>query len=343
MIEDDVRTAIRSLNEDTELAEIIAEHLARLQTILKGQRPDRPMHLAGTWGQATADPFTDPITCIKQQIISLSARKSELKNRSCFCPGTTGHVLYVTHFIDALLGSQVYDLDGNGNWQNKYLDREVGTLTAPDIDSHPAWNIIKRCAMFFKECELRSVYYETPVVSSPLNTAVNLYGQEFLISLYEEPEAAHHDLRVITDVIIAVNAWFIDHMPADSLQVVGTTTRFRPPGYGHLCGCTSQLVGADQYQEFIVPYNEEILSLFPHGGMIHICGSHTQHIPAWRAMDQLAILQTNDRASVDLEQYIDGLRDDQVLYNLHCPDMPWERADEIAGGRRIVHTFITSP
>ena len=50
--------------------------------------------------------------------------------------------------------------------------------------------------------------------------------------------------------------------------------------------------------------------MFLHGGMMHLCGRHTQHIPAWNAMESLRCVQLNDAAAEELEVYWKNMRDD---------------------------------
>ncbi len=38
--------------------------------------------------------------------------------------------------------------------------------------------------------------------------------------------------------------------------------------------------------------DDELLLVYPHGGMIHLCGSHTQYIPVWREMKFLRAVET---------------------------------------------------
>jgi hypothetical protein len=64
--------------------------------------------------------------------------------------------------------------------------------------------------------------------------------------------------------------------------------------------------------------DDEILSLYPGGGLIHLCGSHSQHIPTWRRMASVRAVQINDRATEDVELYLAGLREDQLLYVVPC-------------------------
>ncbi len=337
----DVEQAIESL-ADPALGTVVATHVRRLRTVLEQRPVDQPMALCGIWGRSDADPAIEPERCIEQQIISLAQRKERLMNTRVFVPGICGISFHGVHFMDALMEGDVFDLDGKGNWQVRPFAKPVGSLKPPDTDAYPEWEKAKRAARCFVDSGISNVFLNTPCLSSPLNIAINLYGQEFLLALYEEPGAAHHDLRIITDLMLMLHRWYLEHVPVASLQAVAAATRFRPPGYGHLCGCSCQLISADQYREFIMPYEEEVLSLYPHGGMIHLCGIHTQHIPVWRNMKTVRMLQLNDRASADLPAYFRGLRPDQVIYNLECPEMPWQQAAEFSGGRRIVHTHVTT-
>lgn len=91
------------------------------------------------------------------------------------------------------------------------------------------------------------------------------------------------------------------------------------------------------------PLDDELLSLWPRGGMIHLCGAHTQHIPAWREMKSLRAVQLNDRAAEDYEVYFRQLRDDQIIYLHPTLTMSVERAMAISGGERLVLCAEVTP
>jgi hypothetical protein len=112
--------------------------------------------------------------------------------------------------------------------------------------------------------------------------------------------------------------------------------RFAPPGYGYVDGCATQLISPAHYREFFAPLDGEILRLHRLGGMIHLCGACTQHIPVWRAMKELASVQINDRAAEDFPAYFAGLRADQVIYICPTRSMPIAKILGISGGRRVV-------
>ena len=103
-----------------------------------------------------------------------------------------------------------------------------------------------------------------------------------------------------------------------------------------MCGCSTQLLSPELYRDFIAPLDDRLLSVYPHGGMIHLCGAHTQHIPVWRDMQSLRAIQLNDRAAEDLAYYFNNLRNDQILYVNPCDTMPIDRILAITGGRRTV-------
>jgi hypothetical protein len=231
----------------------------------------------------------------------------------------------------------VYELHGEKeNWQAEYLRCPVGQLDDPDIGAHPSFRLAQRLAAAFVNAGVSVPLFAPPVLSSPLNIGLNLFGQDLLAAMLSEPDRARLDLRMITDTILRLHAWFQEHVPFAQLQMVETCGRVQPPGHGQICGCSTQLLSAGQYAEFIAPLDQEILSRYPGGGMIHLCGSHSQHIPVWKAMTSLRAVQLNDRAAEDTALFFNGLRPDQILYVNPCDAMPVSRIMEITGGRRTV-------
>jgi len=157
-----------------------------------------------------------------------------------------------------------------------------------------------------------------------------------LEALLADPDAARHVLRVITDVIIYCVRAFRAAVPAEILRTTCAASRYAPAGYGFIDGCAAQLVSAEVYREFFAPLDAEILAQWPHGGMIHLCGACTQHIPAWRAMEPLRSVQLNDRATDDLAQYAAGLRPAQILYVSPTAAIPPDRVRTLTAGRPLV-------
>lgn len=276
--------------------------------------------------------YTHPEKWVMQCLELLAALPECNENR--FSPDCVEYPIYGVHFIDKMFGANVYR--HMGQWHADYLDSPVGQLQMPDLEKDETWALARRAAMAFLEAGVKLPLFGMPTLSSALNIYVNLYGGEGLATMLEDEEAAAHDLKIINDLIRTLHRWYITHVPARQLQPVISWSRTQPPGYGQLCGCTCQLLSGRLYRELIAPLDDALLAEYPNGGMIHLCGNHIQHLPAFREMKHLKALQLNDRAAEDLPVYLEGLRKDQVLYVNPCPGMPVEKIMEISGGERIV-------
>lgn len=299
----------------------------------------RPYHLAGI-GAAPAHPellYTDPETWMAEALEDLAQKAQESINPNYFAPLCIPTWPYGVHFVDRVFGAEVFFQDGQ--WYNRYLRTEVGQLQKPDLDHNETWSLAKRLALAFLDHNVTVPLFEMPVIASALNIAVNLYGEEILVAMVLEPDAAHHDLRIINEVLIEMHRWHRAHIPEQQLQPVASTGRAQPPGHGQLCGCTCQLLSPGLYEEFIMPLDNALLGVYPHGGMIHLCGSHAQLIPLFARMEHLKSVQLNDRAAEDLRLYVDGLRYDQVIYFSPCEGISTKQALQIACNKPMVIAY----
>lgn len=311
------------------------EWFSRMRALFDGRphpyNEERVFTLQG-FGAGDGDPYTDPEDWAIRSLEALSRIPECEEDR--FAPACIEYGIYGVHYIDRIFGADVFRLDDQ--WQAHYLTMPVGELQTPDLERDETWSLTRRAAKAFAEADVKLPLFGMPVLSSALNIYVNLYGPEGLCAMMEDEEAAMHDLIVINDLIRSLHRWFRENIPAQQLQAVVSTQRTQPPGHGQLCGCTCQLLSGAMYRDMIAPLDDALLGDYPGGGMIHLCGAHEQHIPVFREMKHLRALQLNDRAAADLEKYLAGLRDDQIIYLNPCKEMPLEKALEISGGRRIV-------
>lgn len=298
-----------------------------------------PLHLAGLGADAVNPDlmYTDPEAWIRDAVSHLVKHAHSKISDKYFVPLCIYDSICGVHFVDRIFGCEVFFQDGQ--WYNRYLKNEVGQLKKPDLESNETWALAKRIANAFLDLKITAPLFETPVIASPLNIAVNLYGEEILVAMLMEPEAAHHDLQIINEVLTELHQWYRAHIPAQQLQPVCSCGRCQPPGHGQICGCTTQLLSPGLYEEFIMPLDNALLGVYPHGGMIHLCGSHTQLIPLFAKMPNLKCVQLNDKAAEDLQFYVDGLRDDQVIYLNPCEGMSTKQALQIAKNKKIVIVY----
>ena len=278
--------------------------------------------------------YTAPEEWINEAAADLARQIEAAPDCGEFVPSCIEPSLYGVHFIDKILGAEVFYKDEQ--WYNKYLDQEVGELKACDIEESETWQLAKRHAKQFLALDIKLPLFGMPTLSSPLNIAVNLYGEEILAAMLLEPERADHDLDIIEDVIKQAHRWYIETIPKEQLQPVISWERTQPHGYGQICGCTTQLLSPELYERFIMDRDDRILGLYQNGGMIHLCGNHQALIPLFAKMQNVKSVQLNDRAAEDLQFYVEGLRKDQVIYVIPCSGMTVEQAATIAGERNIV-------
>ena len=328
------RTEAQAQLCDPKLLEVRESHFSRLEALYAGESLDRVFVLCGTRGQSSADLYMEPKRWLDEALDSLAAQSEKAMDPVTFRPLVLESDPYGVHFVDRIFGSSVYRV-GDRWWADR-LKVPIGELQPPDLDRNDTWQLARGLAEAFVARGLTVPVFGLPTLSSALNIGVNLYGEEFVVSMLTQPKAARHDLRVINNLICNLHRWHLANIPPAQLQPIVAAGRSQPRGFGQLCGCTSHLLPLDIYAEFIAPLDDELLSVYPNGGMIHLCGAHTQHIPVWRNMKSLRAIQINDRASEDLETYFNELRDDQIIYLNPTPSMTVERAMQITGGRRIV-------
>lgn len=325
---------IYSILNDDKLLSAREKHFARLKKIYAGAYDSpAPFFLRGINGAQPAVLGDDPKEKVTDALNVLAKNATLLEDEKVFRPLCVEFDIYGVHFPDKIFGAEVFFIDG---WQVKTLDIPPGSLEMPDLEKEPTWLLARALAEEFVNADVKVPLFGTPTIASALNVAVNLFGQEILLTMMTDSDAAKHDLKIINDTLCEIHKWYIANVPVEQLQPVISWERTQPPGYGQLCGCTTQLVSPDMYKEFIAPLDEQILSLYPNGGMIHLCGSHTQHIPVWREMENLHALQFNDRAAEDLEIYFKEMREDQTFHINVCAGMPTEKIIEISNGKRVV-------
>ncbi|MCL2881057.1 MAG: hypothetical protein FWF29_12510 [Treponema sp.] len=280
--------------------------------------------------------YSNPEQWLVESLENLAEKTDRYDDETRFCPWCIQLDVYSVHFIDRIFGATVFFDHEAKQWYNRYLTTDIGSLEYPDLENSAAWDITVRVVKAFIDQDVALPLFGLPTIASALNIAVNLYGEDILLKMMTEPELAAADLRIINRLLMDIHRYFRGVLPEKQLQPVLPWERAQPPGYGQLCGCTTQLIGEQLYREQIAPLDNDLLGVYPNGGMIHLCGSHSQLIPVFRSMPNLKTVQVNDRAAHDLQRYFTGLRDDQVIYYMPCEGMPVEKAMELTGGKRLV-------
>jgi len=316
------------------LIEAQQRHIDRLSALFDGQALSQPFLLQGIVGEGQADPCKEPELWVEEVLDSLAAQGHVLLDRKVYRPLIVMFRPYRLYFIEALFGARTEIVDGQ--WWAHPLGVPIGGIERPDLKTNAAWKQFRRVAEAFASHKTTIPMFSMPTIQGALNTAINLHGGEFLAAMLAEPEASRRDLETINATMCEICRWYRKTIPANQLQGTLAESRCQPPGCGQVYGCSTEMISPDLYRDMIAPLDDRLLSVFPKGGMIHLCGNHTRHIPAWCEMKSLKAVQINGIAANDFETYYEELRSDQIIYLTECTQSDVEKALKTTGGKRIV-------
>ncbi|MGN0752891.1 MAG: hypothetical protein ACI4ME_00390 [Aristaeellaceae bacterium] len=352
--------AHRILN-DPELVRIQQAGYDMLDALLEGKEAEHPFlreytpSICGYNGRSGFDlspekeplAYTDPESWVIECLEDMASYAEKRERKPWFEPFCLEFGIFGVHFIDRIFGAAPF-YHPPGQWDVKQLAMHVGSLAYPDWENSEAWRLAETAARTFAAQEVALPAFGLPTIASALNIGTNLFGSELLMAMVEEPESAAHDLKVINDVLIAIHRKFRALLPSAQIKPVGSMFRTLPDGYGQLCGCSCQLLSGDLYREMVAPLDAALLDVFPKGGMIHLCGSHTQHLDTWVNMPQLRVYQIG---RFDFEEYAARKRADQLLYffpaderknEFPCMELV-DYAMSVTGGERMVIMSAVPP
>jgi uroporphyrinogen-III decarboxylase len=166
-------------------------------------------------------------------------------------------------------------------------------------------------------------------LNSPLSTAAQMCGYENLfIWMYDEPNAVHDLLSVVTDSFIAWVKAQKDIAGEPLNQSNGLQGWWSPEGIGvWLSDDDIVTISPELYEEFVVPQYSKIFETFG-GGCLHFCGNAANHADAmlkiknlravnnsimlgWDGFEKLAaklsgkvMMLIQDIAYVDMEDFL---------------------------------------
>lgn len=336
-----IKDSTYSILNDPSLLAAKEKAFERLSLYYHGGNDQKTCNLEGLVFFPDVDPYKEPERWVEAALDRMAEHAEAIRDTEFIRPLCIEMGFYGVHFIDKIFDADVFWMDDG--WQVHYLSSPIGELRMPDLSANETVLLAQRVLDAFLAAKVKLPVFGLPTLASALNIALNLYGQEILVAMYTDPDAVKHDLGVINDVIIAMHKMYLKKLPLEQLQPVVSWQRTQPYGYGQLCGCSTQLLSKELYDEFVAPLDDALLGVYPNGGMIHLCGAHLQHSETFRNMKNLHAFQFHNRAAQDLQAYYENLREDQVIYVNCCPEMPYEKAFEITGGKRVIFVEAGKP
>jgi len=182
-----------------------------------------------------------------------------------------------TAFASAFGAPVVYMADGEPSCAPViHSAEEAMQLQAPALDSGDLGRALEKIAYFLEQTKGQ---YPISVMDmqGPFDTAQLIWDKvDMMVSMYEEPEAVHHVMEVVTDTFIAFGKKLKEMIP--DFVPLHTPNLWAPADYGISVSEDSiVMLGKELFDEFVFPYFTKISEAF--GGLIlHSCGNWSQHL-----------------------------------------------------------------
>lgn len=313
-----------------------ATHRERIHRFFAGEAVEQVIAIAGDFGGYYGAGEESPLAAWMRNDLAgvVAAQRAVAHDPVNFRPLLVEFVPFGVHYVDALFGARVFHFEEH--WWSELLPGTLADLAPLDLATAPLfrWTLAALESLLAALPPEHAVTF--PIYSSPLNVAINLFGESVLMELHDPSPATLAGLDAITTVIVNLHRLTRAHFPTPRVRFYCSCNRYAPDDVGHICGCSTQLLGPESYARTLAPRDAMVLAAYPGGGTIHLCGHHTQHLPAWRAMPSLRAVQLDDAAADDLPLYLRGLRDDQLIYIAPTAEMPVARIHALCGGHRVI-------
>ena len=143
------------------------------------------------------------------------------------------------------------------------------------------------------------VRVDHPDCQGPMDICELLWGSELFTAIYDYPDVLQSLLRIVTDTYKAyMEKWFSLIPPQDELHAY-----FGNAHLGTICirDDSAMNLSPDVFEEFILPYDQELLSHFK-GGSIHFCGKGDHFVPFFPDMEGLKAMNMSQPEYNDMEK-----------------------------------------
>lgn len=175
-----------------------------------------------------------------------------------------------------ILGCRIrFQADNSPQVECLNLDEDaIGEVKVPNLDESPVWAGIQKQMDYLKE---RFGYVETYVnLMGIQNIAMDLMGQEVLLSYYTAPEEVETLLEKITELSLEVGKRFY-RLSGDISGGVTAIVRRTVPDVYLTSNCSVEMVSNDIYEKFLLKHDRRLADAFGHFG-IHHCGKSMEHV-----------------------------------------------------------------
>lgn len=185
-------------------------------------------------------------------------------------------LLAAGYLLSEIMGCKIrYQEDNSPQVECLELDiDEAAGLELPDLDKSEVWSRVQRQIDYLLK---RFGRVETYInLMGIQNVAMDLMGQELLLSYYTEPEAAKACLEKITRLSIEAGKRF-KALSGDVSGGVSAIVRQTQPDVYLTSNCSVEMVSNEIYEKFLLEYDQMLAEEFQPFG-IHHCGRTMEHV-----------------------------------------------------------------
>ena len=264
-----------------------------------------------------------------------------LENHCLYYPMIEMVSLYGTHYIDALFGNEVQWVK-NQFW-SKEQTCEVSELQMPDFDNSELLKETIDLAKWIKEQTDGKFLIVMPDIGSPINIAINLFGEKFFLEIAMNPDSAKRVLAMISEVTRRVYDELITAVGQKTIRCHNNFYVYTPYDYAGLSICATQMISPANYTELVADADDRCVPNCYKGMIQHICGRSNQHVSEIASRSRIKGVQLNDAGTDQFADYFKGLRDDQIFYMRPTENMTMEKILSITKGNRVLFTVTEKP
>lgn len=185
-------------------------------------------------------------------------------------------LLAAGYLLSELMGCGIrYQADNSPQVECMDLDEDsIDQIQVPDLDTSEVWQRTQKQIDYLLE---KYGHVETYVnLQGIQNIAMDIMGQELMVSYYTAPEEINGLLEKITKMSIEVGKRF----KALSNDVSGGVTAIVRQTVQECyltSNCSVEMISNDLYEEFLLKYDQELADAFGNFG-IHHCGKSMEHV-----------------------------------------------------------------
>lgn len=183
---------------------------------------------------------------------------------------------YGNYFMPALFGCEIlYPPDQAPGFRTLEASFEdMRQLEVPDFETNP---VMRRAVAEAEVLKRRYGFCSGSIcLGSPLNVAVNVYGDQFIVACALEPETAQHVLRIIAQTEFRIYHEFSAVIAPQDFPLTDI-----PFGYGN---CPAVMFSPGTYKDVILPVDKWVRDQVGSFGLHH-CGVFDAYIDLYKELN----------------------------------------------------------